>query len=69
MTGSGDFDGFLLRTLAGKERRFHGREPRIEELVRIAWEERWLITVEESRHDPRWSSAIILRRPASDLHR
>lgn len=65
----GDFDGFLLRTLAGAERRFHGREPRIEELVRIAWEERWLITVEESRHDPGWPSAIILRHPASDLHR
>jgi hypothetical protein len=56
-------------TLAIRNCRFHGREPRIEELVSIAWEEPWLITVEESRYDPRWPSAIILRPPASDLHR
>jgi hypothetical protein len=65
----GDFEGFLLRTRSGHELRFHGREPRIEELVRLAWEERWLITVEVAHHDRDWPSAIILRDPAPRLRR
>jgi hypothetical protein len=59
----GDFEGFVLRTESGEELCFHGHEPRVEELVRLAWEERWLITVKFHRHEARWPSAIILRRP------
>jgi hypothetical protein len=65
----GDFEGFLLRTEAGHELRFHGREPRIEELVRLAWEGRWLITVEIQHHERHWPAIIILRRPAHGLLR
>ena len=58
----GDFDGFGLLTLNGHKHRFHGREQRIETLVREAWLERHLITVLAPRHDPVWPAEIILRR-------
>ena len=65
----GGFEGFVLRTESGHELRFHGHEPRIEQLVRLAWDERWLITVETQHHHPHWPSAVILRRPARGLLR
>jgi hypothetical protein len=58
----GDFEGFELLTLQGHEHHFHGRERRIEELLREAWLERHLITVVAPRHDPDWPAEIILRR-------
>lgn len=69
MTVSAISRAFLLRTEAGHELRFHGREPRIEELVRLAWEGRWLITVEIQHHERHWPAIIILRRPAHGLLR
>jgi hypothetical protein len=59
----GDFIGFDLITLAGEERSFRGREPEIEELVRVAWRERILLTVFGSKHDHEWPAEIVLLRP------
>ena len=58
----GDFEGFELLTLHGHKLDFHGRERRIEQLVREAWLERHLITVLAPEHDPGWPAEIILRR-------
>jgi hypothetical protein len=58
----GDFTGFELLTLHGHKLGFHGRELRIEDLVREAWRERQLITVLAPKHDPDWPAEIILRR-------
>jgi hypothetical protein len=59
----GDFIGFDLITLAGEERAFRGREQEVEELIRVAWRERILITVFGSEHDPEWPAEIVLLRP------
>jgi hypothetical protein len=59
----GDFEGFELLTLDGQELDFHGREPRIEHLVRDAWLARHLITVWAPKHDRHWPQAVVLRRP------
>jgi hypothetical protein len=67
--GFGDFDGFELQTESGDEQRFHGREPRVEELIRLAWEERWLITVQVTKHDRHWARGVVLRRPAPEIRR
>ena len=63
----GDFEGFVLQSECCEELRFYGHEPRVEQLVRLAWEERWLITVEVDRHEPHCPRAIILRRPAHNF--
>lgn len=63
----GDFKGFRLRTESGEELAFHAHEPDLESLIRRAWEERWLITVEPSGHDHHWPRAVILRRPGQRI--
>jgi len=56
----GDFKGFLLSTEPGKEKMFRNGEKGAEEVVRLAWEKRILISVLVDRNDqsPR---SIILR--------
>jgi hypothetical protein len=61
----GDFEGFLLLTEHGEERRFRSHESEIEDLVRFAWEERVVITVVTSQLDHDCPVSIILRRPHS----
>ena len=58
----GDFAGFTLRLEDGDERSFRGRERAIEELVRTAWLERFLISVYVDRNADAWPEAIVLRR-------
>jgi hypothetical protein len=41
----GDFEGFDLHTETGEEHRFRAFEHEIEELIYLAWEERFVITV------------------------
>jgi hypothetical protein len=41
----GDFEGFDLRTLGGRRRRYHNREERIETIVLAAWRQRMEISV------------------------
>ena len=65
----GDFQGFRLRTETGEEHVFHAHEPDMEALIRRAWEERWLITVEPSGHDHHWPRAVLLREPGLRIGR
>ncbi len=58
----GDFEGFLLETEHGLERRYQAREHEIEELVLQAWAERIVITVHTAPHEPHRPTAIVLRR-------
>jgi kumamolisin len=58
----GDFEGFLLEDLAGHEHRFETREPEIHQLVRRAWADRTLTTVQTRPHSNHPAS-IILRGP------
>jgi hypothetical protein len=58
----GDFEGFVLLTEWNEVRRFRGREPRIEQLVRDAWAERSVITVCIDQADPEWPVTIVLDR-------
>ena len=58
----GDFDGFLLRTEQGEEKRFHGNEKPVEELILDAWRERMLILVCVDGHQC-WPAKIVLLRP------
>jgi hypothetical protein len=59
----GDFEGFSMEMEDGKERRFHSRKTRIEELVRYAWRDQVVITVRPEHHDARVPESIILHRP------
>jgi hypothetical protein len=59
----GDFEGFMLETEEGHEHTFHAREHAIEELVRVAWAERIVITVHVEAHRPERPASIVLRRP------
>ena len=47
----GDFDGFILETLQGKEVKIRSREPPIERLVERAWRERILLTAHVAAHE------------------
>jgi hypothetical protein len=58
----GDFEGFLLMTESGKELTFRSKEPEIETLIRFAWEDRVVITVETDKARPHVPTAILLRR-------
>jgi Pro-kumamolisin, activation domain len=58
----GDYSGFVMRTEHGEERRFHGHEHEVEELVVHAWEDRIVISVGVGAGDPHWPAEIILRR-------
>jgi hypothetical protein len=65
----GDFEGFLLRTESGDEHRFRGCEHPVEDLVRRAWAERWVIRVTVQRSHPHWPSSITLLRAPRDHER
>ena len=58
----GDFEGFLLRTEAGQEMGFRGHENEILNLVREAWEARWVVSVIVEQAHPHWPRTIVLRR-------
>lgn len=58
----GDFEGFLLRTESGQEHAFKGHEREVEELIRCAWRERFVISVVFHDHDPHRPVSILLRR-------
>lgn len=58
----GDFAGFVLLSEHGDERAFRGREPAIESLVKSAWIERTVITVQAERDRDDWPTSIVLRR-------
>jgi hypothetical protein len=64
----GDFNGFVLETEGGEEKRFQAREERVQGLVRFAWESRVALSVfyEEKKgpggREERWPSEIVLRK-------
>jgi hypothetical protein len=58
----GDFDGFELTTLEGRELRFRCDHGDLEELVLLAWRERILITVGAQPHEPHRAAWVVLRR-------
>jgi Pro-kumamolisin, activation domain len=58
----GDFDGFELTTLDGRDLRFHCDHGDLEDLVLLAWRERILITVGGQPHEPHRAASIVLRR-------
>jgi murein tripeptide amidase MpaA len=58
----GDFEGFLLETERGGERRYHARERKVEEIVKWAWLARAVITVHTDRFDPHHAAGIVVRR-------
>jgi len=55
----GDFEGFTLDTEEG-ERAFQGREPAMERVVRLAWEERIRVKVVVERDCPHRPETILL---------
>jgi len=55
----GDFEGFTLDTEDG-ERAFQGREPAMERVVRLAWEERIRVKVVVERDCPHRPETILL---------
>ena len=59
----GDFCGFTILSEHGRERHFHTREPRIEEVTYRAWTERSVITVVAEEHDRHRPARLVLRRP------
>lgn len=59
----GDFDGFLLWTERGKEKKFKSKEKNTESVIRFAWEKRALISVfAEELVGPLFPVSIVLRR-------
>jgi hypothetical protein len=52
----------MLLSERGHEHTFFSREHEIEELVRVAWLDRMVITVFVERHDPDRPASIVLRR-------
>jgi hypothetical protein len=59
----GDFCGFTVLSEHGRERHFHAREPKIEDLVYRAWVERSVVSVIAEEHDRHRPARLILRRP------
>jgi Pro-kumamolisin, activation domain len=47
----GDFDGFILETLRGREIKIPTREPPVERLAERAWRERILVTAHVAAHE------------------
>lgn len=58
----GDFEGFDLRTEEGEERAFHACEHEMEELIYLAWVERFVITVCVCAGEPHAVTSVALRR-------
>jgi hypothetical protein len=59
----GDFCGFTVLSEHGRERHFHAREPKIEDVVYRAWVERSVVSVFAEEHDRHRPARLILRRP------
>jgi len=59
----GDFCGFTVLSEHGRERHFHAREPKIEDVVYRAWVERSVVSVFAEEHDRHRPAKLILRRP------
>jgi hypothetical protein len=64
----GDFDGFVLLTLEGREHTFRCHEHELEQIVHRAWEERILITVYTEHRDHHVPRSIVLRRTSWRRH-
>jgi hypothetical protein len=58
----GDFEGFWLELEDGRERRYTVREHQIEDLVRRAWTERIVISVQVEPHEPHHPRSVTYRR-------
>ncbi len=58
----GDFEGFTMKTERGAEERFRCNERAIEELMRRAWLERYVIVVITSEAEPHVPVSIVTRR-------
>jgi hypothetical protein len=58
----GDFEGFLLELDDGDEMRFASRESEVEALLRVAWEERIVITVVVGAVHQHRPLSILLKR-------
>jgi hypothetical protein len=56
----GRLEGFVLEGEHGKDLRFECPEQRFEELLRTAWDKRWVITVYALKDDPDQPGAIVL---------
>jgi kumamolisin len=63
----GDFEGFLLEDLAGREHRFDSSEPEIRQLADRAWADRIMTTVVAEHHQPHRPASIILRVPSAHV--
>jgi hypothetical protein len=61
----GDFEGFILETNDGEERRFRSREPEVESVVGRAWEDRIVTTVIVDRDHQHRLLSIMLRRSSA----
>jgi hypothetical protein len=60
----GDFEGFELKCCACEQHSFRSCEPDLEELIYLAWTERFVITVCVCRHDAhKVESVALLRTP------
>lgn len=58
----GDFEGFVLESESGAERRYRARERKVEEVVRWTWLTRAVITVHSAPSDPHHAIGIVVRR-------
>jgi hypothetical protein len=65
----GDFDGFDLLTEEGERHSFRAFEHHVEELVYLAWVERFVITVCVRDSNPHEVVSVILRRAPRALRR
>lgn len=63
----GDFDGFAVETEQGNEKAFRSLERAIEELVRRAWLDRYVVTVFVRKDEPHVPVSIVLRRAPRDV--
>ena len=60
----GDFEGFELKCCGCEQHSFRSCEPDLEELIYLAWTERFVITVCVCRHDAhKVESVALLRTP------
>jgi hypothetical protein len=59
----GDFCGFTILSEHGRERHFHARESKIENVMYRAWVERSVVSVFAEEHDRRRPARLVLRRP------
>jgi hypothetical protein len=63
----GDFEGFTLETKMGHENAFCSKERAIEDLVRRAWLDRYVVDVVVPKNEPHLPASIVLRRSSRDI--